>query len=47
MGRLIDEDTLIDAIPDLSVFEEDDFCTSDMIHLIERKYANSRSYHKS
>ena len=35
MGRLIDEDNLIDSIPDLSVFEEEDFCTSDMIHLIE------------
>lgn len=36
MGRLIDEDILIDAIPDdLNVFEEEDFRTSDMIHLIE------------
>jgi hypothetical protein len=35
MGRLIDEDILIGSIPDLSVFEEEDFCTSDMIHLIE------------
>jgi hypothetical protein len=35
MGRLIDEDILIGSIPDLSVFEEEDFCTSDMVHLIE------------
>ena len=35
MGRLIDEDILIDSIPDLNAFEEEDFCTSDMIHLIE------------
>lgn len=35
MGRLIDEDTLIDSIPDLSVFEQEDFGTPDMIRLIE------------
>jgi FtsZ-binding cell division protein ZapB len=35
MGRLIDEDVLIGSIPDLNAFEEEDFCTSDMIHLIE------------
>lgn len=35
MGRLIDEDILIGSIPDLSVFEEEDFGTSDMVHLIE------------
>ena len=35
MGRLIDEDILIDSIPDLSVFEQEDFGTPDMIRLIE------------
>lgn len=35
MGRLIDEDVLIDSIPDLSVFEQEDFGTPDMIRLIE------------
>ena len=35
MGRLIDEDVLIGSIPDLNAFEEEDFCTSDMVHLIE------------
>ena len=35
MGRLIDKDILIDSIPDLSVFEQEDFGTPDMIRLIE------------
>lgn len=35
MARLIDEDILIGSIPDLNTFEEEDFCTSDMVHLIE------------
>jgi len=35
MGRLIDEDILIDSIPDLSFFEQEDFGTPDMIRLIE------------
>jgi len=35
MGRLIDEDVLIDSIPDLNVFEQEDFGTPDMIRLIE------------
>ena len=35
MGRLIDEDILIDSILDLSAFEQEDFGTPDMIRLIE------------